>query len=174
MFRKRVRKEFPPGTFISTPARVMAILQLCVAFTLIAWHAGEPFLGDLFNIKSKLVVYQFVLGIKNEANAERFARLPAIQRQQIERNYNTLQKQYNLPFWDKLKRSFEIIFFGIPSFELAWILLSIIIPILLLKKVEGAVQAVWLLPLATLFFTIDNRWVWQTSSTCRGCGPFSF
>jgi hypothetical protein len=158
MFCKRVKKEYPSETFISTPARVMAILQLCLAFTILAWHAGYPFAGELYATKTKLLVYQHVIGIKNTQNAERFEQLPVDRRQQIMHDYEALLKWTDRPFIEKLKKSLAVIFFETPLTENAWILLSILIPILLLKRVEGSVQAVWLLPLAMLFFTLDNRW----------------
>ena len=63
MFRKRTKKIYPPGTFIPTPARVCAIIQLCVAFTVLIWNMATPFAGELFNVKSKMILYHDVMGI---------------------------------------------------------------------------------------------------------------
>lgn len=158
MFCKRTKKEHPPETFITTPARVMAILQLCLAFTIIAWHAGKPFAGDLYAAKSKLVIYQHVIGTKNPQHAARFEQLPKPEQEQILNDYAALLNQIDQPYVDKLKKSFAHLFFETPMTEMGWLALSIVIPILLLKRVEGSVQAVWLLPLAMLCLTIDNRW----------------
>ena len=51
----------------------------------------------------------------------------------------------------------SILALQIPPFELAWIAFSIIIPLLLLLRIEGALHAVWLLPLIVLIYGIDNR-----------------
>jgi hypothetical protein len=152
------KKEYPPGTFIVFPARLMTIVQLSLAFTLIAWHAGYPFMGELFHLKSKLLVYQHVLGIEDLSYAERFNQLPEVQKATILRDYEALQNEYKQPFFSKLKKSAAILLFGIPFFEKLWILLSVIICILLLKRVDGAVQAVWLLPFLVLCFSVENRW----------------
>lgn len=176
MFRKRHKKIFPPGTFIPTPARVMAILQLCLAFIVILWNASQPFMGDLFELKSKQLLVYDVMGVpaeqlggtlaeiaktkkdRLERNAARFQNLPLAQQQEIAKLSDHWQHELKRTFLDKLKRSFYVLAFGIPPFEQVWLLLSIAVPILLLKKVEGATVVVWLLPLVTLLYALDNRW----------------
>ena len=152
MFRKRTKKFYPPGTFISTPARVAAILQLCLAFTIVLWYASQPFLGDLFAIRSKMVVYDYVM-IQHRTQ---FNQLPLSQQDRITEEYAALHHQLQTPFLEKLKHTFTDLL-GIPPFELAWLCLSIVVPIMLLKRLEGAVQAVWLLPLLAAAYAVDNR-----------------
>ncbi len=151
MFRKRVRKNFPPGTFIPTPARVAAILQLCIAFTLLSWQATLPFMGDLFATKSQMLVYKHLMGA-----SQQFATLPEKQRTQILSDYDQLQKQLETPFLAKVKKGLQGLY-QLPLLEKGWILLALLTPILLLKKVEGAEPLVWLLPLLTLAYAVDNR-----------------
>ncbi len=158
MFCKRLKKEIAPGTFISTPARLMAILQLCLAFTVLAWQAGYPFMGELFEIKSKLLVYDYVMGVNNATYAEQFSNLPEKKKEEILREYQTLKAHLGRPFVDKALDSVERVFFSLSPFKLLWIFFSIIIPILLLKKVEGAASVIWLLPLTTMVFIVHNRW----------------
>jgi hypothetical protein len=50
-------------------------------------------------------------------------------------------------------------FGGLSPYEAVWMALGVIVPILLLKKVEGAVQAAWLLPLVVALYAIDTK-VW--------------
>lgn len=157
MFKKRVRKYIPPETFIPLPARVLAIIQLCLAFTILLWHLSQPFMGDLFTIKSKMLVYQHVMGKKIESHAHRFAQMEDGTKQKILAEYDQLQRQLDRSFWLKLSDSIYLLWYKIPRFELIWILLSIIIPILLLKRVEGSISAMWLLPIAVLLFAVDNR-----------------
>ncbi len=172
MFRKRIRKEVPEETFISKPARVMAILQLCLVFTVMIWHAGYPFLGELFDIKSTLSVYQHVMGIHNPSHGERFEALPAEKKNEILTDYEAIQAQYHRPFITKLFEGCKRLLFGFSPFKFLWVLFSIIIPILLLKKVDGAATAIWLLPLVTLVFIIHNRWYAEPASPSRDTRHF--
>lgn len=157
MFRKRIKKTFPPGTFIPLPARIFAILQLCMVFTILLWHASEPFMGELFAVKSKMLIFQHLMGQKDEANRNRFLALPETERADLLQTYESLQSQLNSPFKSKLKGSFKAIFLDIPPLELAWIVFSIILSIMLLKKVEGVTQVIWVLPLLALAYSVDNR-----------------
>lgn len=157
MFRKRTKKEYPPGTFIPTPARIVAILQLCLAFTLLAWHGSLPFMGELFSTKAKLLVYQHVMGKKIEGHATRFAELPKKQRDQILRDYDILQRRLEVGFMEKIGRAVEGIW-HLPLFEKTWILFAVLIPILLLKRIDGAQQIVWILPVLALAYAAENRW----------------
>lgn len=152
---KKTKKAFPAGTFIATPARIMAILQLCLAFTVLLWNLSQPFMGDHFAIKSKMLLHEYVLG------KEAFSTLPIDKQQAVINSYIHLEKQLGTSFWEKLKKSFTRTAFEIPPFERGWLLLSFIIPILLLKKVDGAVKAVWLLPILTSFYCADN---WKTGA----------
>lgn len=170
MFRKRQKKHFPPGTFIPTPARVCAIIQLCLAFSVLLWNASEPFVGEIFTLKSRLLFYHDVMGIpasdqesteKTERlarNAERFKALPKQSQEKLIRNLQTAQKQLQRSFWDKLKSVVALFGYKISPFELAWIVFSILISIMLLKRIEGASQAVWLLPLLVACYAVDTRW----------------
>lgn len=167
MYARKQKKTFEPGTFIPTTARVVAIIHLCLAFTILAWNASLPFSGELFSIKSRILLYKYVMGIEDQKelsserlsrNANRFNALAEDQKTFLINGYNQLRKLNERTFFVKLQRSAEILAFGIPSFEQAWILFSIIIPILLLKKVKGSVQVIWILPLLALLYAVDNRW----------------
>ncbi|MCE5318362.1 MAG: hypothetical protein LLG04_13510 [Parachlamydia sp.] len=162
MFRKRVRKNFPPGTFIPTPARLAAIVQLCIAFTLLAWQGSLPFMGELFSTKYKLLVYQHLMGKKVEGHSERFSALPKREQTQILKEYAQLQSELDTTFLTKIKKTATGLW-DLPLFEKAWILFAILIPILLLKRVEGASQIIWILPLLSLAYALDNRFQGQPS-----------
>ena len=176
MFAKspRRKKEFPPGTFIPKPARIMAILQLCVAFTLIFWTCGLPFMGDLFSYKSKILLYQDIMGdnallqkldatkadqlqSKFVRNSERFKQLPRSQKIQILEGYNSVQKLTTTTFFEKMQKSIMILLVGLPPLELVWIILAVVVSILLLLRIEGATHAAWLLPLVVLAYAMDNQ-----------------
>lgn len=174
MFRKRQRKEYPPGTFIPMPSRICAIIHLCLAFIIVAWNMSQPFMGELFILKSQMLLYQDVMGVAKQSdnsktqlrlarNRERFESLPQEEQQLLLTNTQKLHQLSERSFLTKLGRSMHLLVFEIPSFEQIWLLLSIILPILLLKRVDGAVQAIWLLPLLTLLYAADNQW--YSSST---------
>lgn len=169
MFRRRQKRNFPPGTFIPTPARICAIIQLCIAFSLILWDLSEPFTGELFRQKSKALLYEEVMGIApaenpsqeqrelSERNALRFQRMPEEKRAHIIEGYKKLKIEKTTSFLNKFQRAVASLFFEIPLFERAWLLFSIILPILLLKRTEGASAALWILPLLTFCYSVDNQ-----------------
>lgn len=173
MFRKRERKVFPAGTFIPKPARIMAILQLCLAFTVILSIGSYPFVGELFAHKSDLLLYHTVMGNAKLAgnsdnaraqqykellnrNSARFEQLPELQKALIIQRHNALQAKSESTFLNKLGRSLHIFFFELTVLEWLWIILSIVIPLLVLLKIEGAVQASWLLPLVAVLYGFTN------------------
>lgn len=169
MFRKRQKKIFPPGTFIRMPARICAIIQLCLAFTIILWNAAQPFSGELFSLKSKLVLYEDITGstprpglsvekiARLDRNAKRFEGLSEKEAEPIVAGHQKVKDLLKRSFIDKLASSWHLMLYEIPPFEQAWLILSLIIPILLLKRVEGAAQVVWLLPLLSALYAFDNR-----------------
>lgn len=175
MFAKRPKKVFSPGTFIPRPARIAAILQLCVAFTLILYIASYPFMGALFEHKSKALLYRTVMGDATLANTapsesaksyrerlqsnnERFSRLPADQQNPIIEQYDRLASQDSRTFLEKVWKSVHIFLFELPAFELAWITFAIVISIMLLMRIEGAAPAAWLLPVLAACYAGINFW----------------
>lgn len=169
MFKKRAKKEYPLGTFIPAPARVCAIIQLSLAFMIILWNISQPFMKELFTYKSHMLIYQDVMGISTSAHSEealarqernrlRFDQLSLVEKQILLENYGKLQQLSQRTFLEKTERSIQILTFEIPLYEQLWLLLSLILPILLLKRIDGAVQAIWLLPLLASIYSIDNYW----------------
>ncbi|WP_068468492.1 hypothetical protein [Candidatus Protochlamydia phocaeensis] len=168
MPRKR-SKELPPGTFIPFPQRLLAIIQLCLAFSLILWYATQPFMGEYFSLRSRMLLYEYVMGNseivkkqlhqedKLQRQAQRFARLPQAERQKVLEDYQALHLYATRPALKKIEDGLRALFLEVPPFELAWLCFSVVIAVLLLLKVEGAKQAAWLLPLITLTFALDNR-----------------
>jgi hypothetical protein len=174
MFRKRIKKEFPPGTFIPTPARVLVVLQLCIVFTILISSAGYPFMGEMFAVKSKTLLFKDVMGIGNQngsmdgesamhyqerlqRNVQRFSELPKWQQSWLQQKYATLQSQTETPFLEKFTRALYILIFELPGLERMWIALALVVPLMLLMRMEGAAQAAWLLPIIVLCYALDNR-----------------
>jgi hypothetical protein len=173
---RRQSKIFPPGTFIPTSARVCAILQLCVAFSALLWNLSQPFAGELFRQKSRVLLYEEIIGHSSstifsqerferlERNKIWFEKLPEKRKINLLQGYQNTKKEIQQPFIDKAALALKLLLFDLPVFEQAWILFSILLAILLLKRVEGAHLAIWLLPLIAICYCIDNRLSGRTSS----------
>lgn len=164
----RRKKEYPPGTFIPTPARVCAIVQLCLAFAIVLWNMSQPFMGELFAIKSQQLLYQDVMGLSGKAidsperqsrldrNRERFHEIDPGEKQLILDKYERLGQMAGRSFWAKMERSLRIVMVEMPLYERLWLILSFILSVMLLKRVEGARPAIWILPLLAFFYSFDN------------------
>jgi len=170
MYKKHIKKDPLSETFIPTPARILVIIQLCLAFSLLLWQASLPFMGDLYRVRSQMLLYQDVMGIipshqeatsnqleHAERNAQHFKKLPRSLKTSILQGYEQLEKQLNYTFSQKMIRLTHIFSYETSIFELAWIFFSILISILLLKRMEGANQAIWILPLLAFFYLFENQ-----------------
>ncbi len=167
---RRSKKTFPPGTFIPTPQRLVAIGHLCLAFSLMLWYLFQPFMGEYFMLRSRMLLYEYAMGTsemlkarpgqeaKLERQALRFKQLPEKQREMLQQDYRILQNYAQRPVLQKIEEGVRFLIQKIPPFEQAWIFFSITIAILILLKIEGAKQAAWLLPLITLAYALDNQW----------------
>lgn len=151
MFHKRQKKTFAPGTFIATPVRAAAIIHLCLAFTLLLWITSQPFMGDLFAVKSELLLYDAVFD-----QPDLVAELPLDQRQDLLTEYKTLKNKLQLSFFEKFKSMLSLLCIYTPGLELAWLFFSLILPVMLLMRIEGAAISCLLLPVLTLAYAIDN------------------
>lgn len=151
MFHKRQKKTFAPGTFIAGPARVAAIIHLCIAFSLLLWIISQPFMGDLFAVKSELLLYDTVFN-----QPELVAELPLDQQQELLTEYKILKSKLRLTSLEKFKSMLSLLCVYTPGLELAWLFFSLILPVMLLMRIEGAAVSCWLLPALTLAYAIDN------------------
>lgn len=165
----RTRQAFQPGTFIPTSQRLMAIGQLCLSFSLILWYAAQPFMGEYFSLRSRMLLYEYAMGtseiLKTQKNqqeklerlAERFKQIPKAEQEHLMKDYLQLQAYTQRPISQKIQNGIQTLMRDIPIFEQAWIFFSVMIAILILLKIEGAKQAAWLLPLITLAYCFDNQ-----------------
>lgn len=164
---KKSKKSFPSGTFIPTPKRLCAIIQLCLAFSLFLWYAAQPFMGEHFTLRSRMLLYEYVMGTspllppqsqeKLERNKERFRSLDQMEQGKILNDYQHIQKKASRSLFTKIAEGIKVVFLNIPSFELAWIVFAVLIAILVLLRTEGASLAAWLLPCIALVYGVDNR-----------------
>ena len=164
----RRKKIFPPGTFIPTPQRVLAIIQLCLAFSLFLWYGMQPFTGEYFKLKSRIILYEYITGTPNafnsgdhkdrlERNRERLNGADSHIKQKIEADYRSLYLYATRPVLTKLSDGLKTLLFYIPAFELAWIFFASILSIFILVKKDGSKVAAWILPFIALFYGIDNQ-----------------
>ncbi len=152
MFRKREKKIFPPGTFIATPARLVAIVHLCLAFSLFLWIASQPFMGDLFAVKSELVLYEAVV-----EKQELMEKLSSDDNLLVSQRYENLKGKLQISFAVKWMMMLRLLIVQMPAWEQAWLFFSFVIPLLLLLRIEGAIQVCWLVPLITAGYCLNNQ-----------------
>ncbi len=154
---KRSRKIVSDSQLLPKGMRIVLILQLCFAFCVILNSLSYPFMKNLFDYKEKILLFHQVMGIPNsEENQKRFSTLQPSERHEIVQNYHRLQGKSNDSFATKTLQAVHILLFELPLFERGWIALSIAIAIALLLRVEGALLAVWLLPIITSFYIYQN------------------
>lgn len=140
------------------------ITHLCIGLFCLLWALGYPFMGGYFNIQSDLILIESVMGKqdilakldperverengKRERNSRRYSQLPEEERQFVQTLYDARSFVSLSQKWAMLKK--------FPLLEWGWIILSILIPILLLRG-KGR-QWVWLLPLVTVGYAVNNQ-----------------
>lgn len=172
--QRKTRSQIPESAFIPKPARIMAILQLCLAFTIICWLGSWPFMGEMLEHKRELFLFQTVMGggdlvlrtyesqpetlDKLKRNHDRFVKMDALERESIVASYNkTLSDESESSFLVKVKGGLENILLQSSPWLRAWILFAVISSILLLKKSPGAPFAIWILPLLACMFWIESH-----------------
>lgn len=149
MYSGRPKKTFPVGTFIPGPARVCAIVQLCIAFSMILWELTLPFTGEVFKQKSSTMLYEEVL------RSAQFEKLPPAHQQRFFAQYDAMKAKQ--PIGGKLSAGAAQLFVKNSVFKTSWLLFSIILPILLLKRREGVAAAIWILPMLAFCYACDNQ-----------------
>lgn len=130
--------------------RILAIVQLCFAFSLLLWDISQQFLGEYFKIHSRLLVYEYV--ISNPL----FEHVSTDQKNEIINDYKTLLSYSQRPTLEKIREGLEKLAVKTPVFEQAWIFFSIIIAVLILLKVEGALESTITIFLITIGYCVVN------------------
>ena len=96
------------GPYIRTSARVMAILQLCLAFSTFLWIISGPFWGEYVGNKALVLLFQKVMGNREipgrpQRDWARFQQLSEGRRVEIERAYGNLEEQMSRSFGNKCR-----------------------------------------------------------------------
>lgn len=152
--------------WLSHRQRILVIIHLCLALSVCLWYWTQPFMGAYFNLKSRLILYEYVMGTsdivkkrdpeKLQRNLDRFMNLSNEERAWIFKDYQQLEAQASQSATQKLLRGFTAILGDIPPFEKGWIFFSILISILILLRVEGSKDTTWILVLLTLCYCYQN------------------
>jgi hypothetical protein len=160
--------------FIPISQRIIAIGQLCFAFSLLFWYLFQPFMGEYFALRSRMLLYEYVMGTsdilksRNKAQLEhqshRFKQIPIDEQKLLKDDYQQLELLAKRASLKKIEDSLRVLIQNTPPFEQAWIFFSITIAILILLKKEGAKQAAWILPLIALAYAVDNQLTGKPSS----------
>ncbi len=97
-----LEKQSSSSLTLPISKRLWAIIHLCLVFSLILWYIVQPFMGEYFSLKSRLLLYEYVMGTsellkshspqneKFRRNAERFAALPKDQYLTLLNDYQVL------------------------------------------------------------------------------------
>lgn len=124
-------------------------------------------MGEYFSIRSRLLIYEYAMGTSSFASFNKqtgdlykkwFSDLSEGKKTQITQAYQELDKQIKRPPLTKMQDAVLNVASQVPLFEIGWLLMGMVIPIMLLRQIESAKQAVWLLPLLTFCFGIDNQY----------------
>ncbi len=149
----------------SKTIRIIAIIQLCLVFSLLCWHMSYPFMGQHFAAKSKKQLILTVMGLdtgadkaKMERNQLRFNDLAAPEQMSIQRYLDDINYKLKQSFLKKFVRAIHILAFEITTLEQMWIVFSILVPLLFLMNYEPAKQIAYLLPLIAVCYCLDNHW----------------
>lgn len=146
--------------------RVCVILQLCMAFCVLSLHFVRPFMGEHFKIRSRMLLYEFVMGSSDKMQEdenkglrqqERFSNLAQDTKESLTHDYLLLKNYIQRPLHQKLHDGGKHLVNDIPLFELSWIFFSVVIGILILLKVEGALFSSWLLFIIAFCYCFDNQ-----------------
>jgi len=166
---RRQKKSYPPGTFIPFPQRLLAILQLCIVFSLVLWYISQPFMGEYFSLRSRLLLYEYMMGtsdiLKNkggqeaklERHQERFAQLSMPTKHSLLSHYHEIQTYAQRSIFVKIGDGIKRLFSDVPLLEQGWMFFTALIAILILLKVEGAKEAAWLVPIIVLFYCLHHQ-----------------
>lgn len=131
---------------MSRKKKILLILHLCLAFSYLFWLLIQPFVKEVFLVKSQKDLYEMIF--QREAL---FSKLPQEDQLALIEGYKTIN--------EKRAPSGHSFFVETPAFALAWLFFSLLICFLLLFHIEGAAFSTWLLPLIVLgyvYFLYDH------------------
>lgn len=156
--------------------RVLLIIQLCFVFMMLVWYACFPFMGELYHFRSRLFLTQTVQGEevllayvpenergktseKLKLNATLFRELPGYQQGEVNEDARHYQEKLKSPFRNKILSSLDILIWRLPLFKQSWMIFTLLVSLAILYRIHGAVVTVWILPLLSLCYLLDNHFL---------------
>lgn len=154
---------------LSKSQRIVVIIHLCLVLSLLLWYAFQPFMGEYFNLKSRMLLYEYVMGTSNILknrhaedleklirNTQRFSSLSQSEQTWIIQDYQQLENQALRPALKKILEGIKALLIDVSAFEMAWMTFSLLIMIFLLLRIEGAQEAVWIIAFLSIVYSFDN------------------
>lgn len=134
--------------------KILIIFHLCFVCSWLCIDLGRPFLGEYFTIRSRLLLYEYVLAIPSPqvTTDQRILREQASEelssevRSQLSQEYLALVNYANRPVWQKMGDGILFLWTKVPFLESFWIISSLLLGIALLKGKPNAAHAAWFLP----------------------------
>ena len=136
-------------SFLPTSSRILVIIQLCLAFGIIAWRLIFPLGMNHIHDENRLRLVNHVIGNKE------FSSVSVSLQKSVYSFKDELKNQKGLSFWQKTKQSTSSLFFETDPFLQAWCYLTLLSGFLLLFRIEGAMLAQFssfILAICFLFF----------------------
>jgi len=172
----KAKRAIAPGILLPTKTRFVIIAHLSLLFTVVSWIFLEPFMGNLYQYRTQLSLYETTMGKeqvvarmedspekktlieKLARHAARFGALGPQEREEISRSYDKLILRDESSASEKVKGAFYTLCFSLSPYLRGWLLLSFAVCLFLLLRIEGGASASWLLLLLACFFAVDNQY----------------
>lgn len=133
--------------------RIVCIIQLCFAFTTLLWILGTPFTDELYKNKKALTSITWLTDLESN----QYQNLTSPQKAKLEQIHNSALKAMQTTFLQKSAKSVESLFRQTPISKLTWLTLAFLLPLLVMKQVDGGRELFWLFPLLSLLY------IWQVA-----------
>jgi hypothetical protein len=145
--------------------RIFAVIQLCFVFITLCFVGGYPFMGELFELRTRMFIARTALGDpdllqyvsenKREWSEKTLAENRELSREkqgELRREIDAIQAKMEGSFWEKLRRGASLLLFELPLLKRTWLFMALALSLCLLLSVEGATRASWVLPLLSLAY----------------------
>lgn len=146
--QKTTLKENDSQNDIPKSARIVCIIQLCLAFTVLLWVLGTPFTDELYRNKKTVTAIEWL----TIENSEYYDTVPAEKKSELQSIYKQAHNGLQDSFRNKLVKSVEELFLQTPITKQLWLLLALILPFLVMKQIEGSREVFWVFPFLALLY----------------------
>jgi len=137
-------------SYIPTSARVIIIIQLCIAFGLITWRLIAPLGLEHVQKKSEKNL------VSSAVQSPLFTEIPEGTQQSILTFYKKLDNTPSLSFIGKVKQSLSSLFTETNFFLQIWCYITLIAGFLILFRIQGGISIQFLSFFLSLFFLFSG------------------